>query len=487
MRAGRSYLGIDVGTSVTKAVLVAESGVLLGVEAADTHVTSPRAGWFEEDPDEVFASVATVVRNLVDRTGVRPAAVGITGQGDGLWLGDDGGRPVRPAVSWMDSRAADILTGWQGDGLVDDAFHRTGNVMFPGSAGPLLAWFAAHEPESLLAAATAGYCKDLLMQRLTGVRATDASDASLPFLDPMTRTYDTELLDRLGLADVAHLLAPVHEPLPVGELGRGAADALGLAAGTPVTCGPFDLPACAAGAGLSTAGAGLVTIGTTLACQVLVESVDLVGEPAGMTLATGTPGRWLRAMPAMVGTAALDWLLGIVGQRHTNLDTVLGESPLGANGVTCLPYFSPAGERAPFLAPQARASFDRLSMQTSTADLVRATCEAIAYVARQCFEAAGLDGEVAACGGGAGSAAWLQLFADVLGRPVHVAPRPETGARGAVVGAVRALGHDVDLTALTASEHVVVPDPARVRRYAQEYAAYGERVAAARRNWRTAC
>lgn len=478
----RGYLGIDVGTSVTKAVLLDAAGHTLAVESAGTKLRSPEPGWFEEDPDEVLDAVATVVRTVAARVGVTPVAIGITGQGDGLWLADALGRPVRAAVSWMDSRAAGVLARWEADGLLEYAFRCTGNVMFPGSAAPLLAWFAANEPRSLDAAATAGYCKDLLMQRLTGVRATDASDASLPFLDPRTRTYDLDLVDRLGLADRAALLAPVHEPLPVGELRPDAARLLGLPAGTPVTCGPFDLPACAVGAGVATPGDGLVVIGTTLACQVLVDALDVTGEPAGMTLAAPTSGQWLRAMPAMVGTAALDWVLRVVGQEHTRLDTLLAESPVGAHGVTCLPYFSPAGERAPFLAPRARARFDRLSLQTSVPDLVRATCEAIAYAARQCFDAAGLVGEVSACGGGAGSTRWVQVFADVLARPVRLAPRPETGARGAVVSAVRVLRHEVD-TGWTSPGQVVEPRADSAARYAEEYARYCERVAAARSEW----
>src|SRR5690606_10017060 len=106
----------------------------------------------------------------------------------------------------------------------------------------------------------------------------------------------------------------------------------------------------------------------------------------------------------------------------------------------CLPYFSPAGERAPFVEPRMRGHFDGMTVQTEAADLVRATCEGIAYAARQCLEAAGLNGEVAICGGGAKSAVWLQMVADVLGRPVRVAPQPETGARGAVLSALRASG-----------------------------------------------
>lgn len=476
------YLGVDVGTSVTKAAIFDEHGELRAVQTRRTRLDSPAEGWFEQDPGEVVESVAAVVRGAVVAVGQAPTVIGLTGQGDGVWLVDEAGHAVRPAISWMDGRAAGILRRWIADGVVDKAFRHTGNTMFPGSAAPVLAWLAEHEPASLERAATAGYCKDVVMQRLTGMRATDASDASLPFLAPATRRYDPEVLAWCGLSDWADLLALVATPIPTGELTGEAASLLGLPVGTPVTAGPFDLPACALGSGVDRPGDGHIIVGTTLACQVLTDVVDTKGEAAGMTLATATPGRWLRAMPAMVGTAAIDWVLDLIGQSHDALDGLLGASPPGAHGVTCLPYFSPAGERAPFLEPGARAGFDRLTVQTSKADVVRAACEAVAYAARHCFEAAGLDGDVAMCGGGARSATWLRIFADVLGRPVRLAPQPETGARGAVLAALRALGHEVDVAAWTEPHGVVEPGPDAAY-YADGYQAYRGRVDAAREAW----
>ncbi|MGH3658110.1 MAG: FGGY family carbohydrate kinase [Micromonosporaceae bacterium] len=484
------YLGIDIGTSVTKAAVFDQAGQLQAVESRRTRLDSPAEGWFEQDPDDVLDSVAAVARAAVAKTGQVPSVVGLTGQGDGVWLVDADGRPVRPAISWMDGRAVAILRQWLARGVVEKVFRQTGNTMFPGSAGPILAWLAEHEPDSLARASTAGYCKDVVMQRLTGVRATDASDASLPFLDPGTGTYHTEALGWCGLSQWSHLLAPVTTPAPVGELTTQAAELLGVPAGTPVTSGPFDLPASALGSGVDTPGEGHIIVGTTLACQVYVDAADTGGEAAGMTLAAYPAGTgeaaqraWLRAMPAMVGTAAIDWVLDLIGQPHTALEDLLAASPAGAHGVTCLPYFSPAGERAPFLEPRARAQFDRLTVQTTKPDLVRASCEAVAYAARHCFEAAGLDGEVAMCGGGTRSGAWLQMFADALGRPVRLAPQPETGARGAVIAALRTLGHPVDMAAWTAPHGVVEPGPDATY-YADGYAGYRARVDAARETWK---
>ncbi|ADD43720.1 FGGY-family carbohydrate kinase [Stackebrandtia nassauensis] len=480
------YLGIDIGTSVTKAAAFDDDGRLVAVKGTPTRMSTPAEGFYEQDIDEVVASVAEVAAATATAAGGIPTAIGLTGQGDGVWLVDADGQAVRPAISWMDGRAASILTDWLADGTVAKAFRRTGNTMFPGSAGPILAWLDQHEPESLDRAATAGYCKDVVMQRLTGVRATDTSDASLPFLDPATRRYDPEVLEWCGIGHRASLLAPVAEPLPVGKLTDAAAARLGLPSGITVTSGPFDLPACALGSGIVTPGDGHLIIGTTLACQVLVDHVDTDVEPNGLTLATGTPNRWLRAMPAMVGTAAVDWVLKLIGRDHQALETLLADSPLGARGVTCLPFFSPAGERAPFLEPAARAGFDRVTIQTEPSDLVRATCEAVAFAARHCFEAAGLTGELAMCGGGTASPTWLKIFADVLNRPLKLAPQPETGARGAALAARRIAEPAASLSEWTTPEGVVEPDPIRAAEYEHRYAAYRARVDAARLTWKEA-
>jgi sugar (pentulose or hexulose) kinase len=213
-----------------------------------------------------------------------------------------------------------------------------------------------------------------------------------------------------------------------------------LTAGIPVVAAPYDLPACAWGAGVTGVGDGLLIIGTTLACEVVVDAVDTTGEPCGLTLATRFDRRWLRAMPAMVGAAALDWVLALVGAGVDDLPGLLAASPAGAHGVTVLPFLAEAGERAPFVEPRARARVDGLHLATRPADVVRAAAEGIAYAARHCLSAAGLTGELVVCGGGAASGPWLQIFADVLGHPLRGLAGDEVGARGAVLAARQLTG-----------------------------------------------
>jgi erythritol kinase (D-erythritol 1-phosphate-forming) len=476
-----ALIGVDVGTTVTKAVAFDLAGTVLARAARPTVLDRVGAGRYEQDTDQVVESVLAVLGELRHQVPGPVSAIGVTGQGDGLWLVDSAGRPVRPAISWLDARSTPVLDRWAADGLLDTAYRRTGNYLFPGASGPLLAWLDAHEPAALDRAATAAYCKDVVLQRLTGVRATDPSDASAPFLDPRSRAYDEDLIAACGLAHRRDLLAPVRVA-PHGPLSAAAAAATGLPAGTRVVAAPYDLPASAWGAGVRAVGAGLLIVGTTLACQVLRDEVDTTGEPSGLTLSTWQPGRWLRALPAMVGTAALDWVLRLVGAAIADLPALLERGR--ADGLTVLPFFAEAGERAPFVAPRARARIDGLHLGTEPADLVRATCEAIAYSARHCLTAAELSGELAVCGGGAGSAQWAQIFADALGRPVRVLAGEEIGARGAALAALSALGgSDPPAPGWHPAGRWYEPGPVARDRYEAGYARYLEQIAQARPSW----
>ncbi|MFE5858443.1 FGGY family carbohydrate kinase [Streptomyces sp. NPDC056500] len=462
-----AFIGIDAGTSMVKAVAFDEHGQPLHTESRPLRLDI-QDGRVEQDMDEVYGAVQEVTAALTARIG-QPALVGLTGQGDGVWLVDESGRGVRPAISWMDGRARDLVEEWQAAGIVDTVYRRTGSAVFPGCPGPVLAWLDRYEPAALDAAAAAVSCKDMVFQRLTGVRATDVSDASMPFLDPRTRNYSDEVVASLGLTHRRRLLPAISDPIAVAELPSGA----------PVTSGPYDLAACAEGAGVTSPGDGLLIVGTCLAALVVTRELDLAGEPAGLHISIDRREQWLRAMPAMVGTAALDWVLGITGVSHSEVNAVLDATTPGARGVRALPYFAPSGERAPFVEPRLRAQFTGVSLETTREDLVRAVCEGIGFAARHCLEAAGLTGSPTLCGGGTRSSAWTRLFADVLGRPLRIA-EGEVGARGAVLSAARRCGTELDTARWTAPVEVVEPDPARTVFYAKAYEDHLEQLTAAR-------
>lgn len=468
------YVGIDVGTSMVKAAAFDTTGRELAVASRPVELTL-HGGVVEQDMEEVYGAVVAVLGEVTGRVPEPVELAGLTGQGDGVWLVDGEGRPVRAAASWMDGRAHELVDRWLADGTFEKVFRRTGSAMFPGCPGPLLAWLDRHEPKALDAAEAALYCKDMVFQRLTGAGpATDVSDASMPFLDPRTRTYDDRVVELLGLAHRRGLLAPVSDPVATAE-ARGE----GLPSGTRIANGPYDLPACALGAGVTSPGDGLLIVGTCLASLVATTELDLGGEPAGLYISTDRPGHWLRAMPAMVGTAALDWVLSTTGVRHDEVDGLLAGTPPGAHGVRVLPYFAPSGERAPFVEPRLRAELTGVSLESTRGDLVRATCEGIGYAARHCLEAAGLTGSLAVCGGGTRSSAWMRLLADVLGRPLRIV-EGEVGARGAVLAAAERYGVGLDARAWTKPTAVVEPDRERAAFYTGGYAEHLDRLAQAR-------
>ncbi|MDQ4007269.1 MAG: carbohydrate kinase [Actinomycetota bacterium] len=480
-----TYLGVDIGTTITKAALFDGSGTAVAVTERPTRLERAAPNRVEQEADDVLHSVGAVVTDVLSSTDApAPALLAITGQGDGCWLVDEHGHAVRRAISWMDGRAGAILARWERDGTAEGVFRATGNALFPGSMACLLRWLDEHEPESLDRAATAGYCKDMVFQRLTGVRTTDPSDASSPFGDPDGHGYADNALKLCRLDHRADLLAPVSRPVPLAPLDAVGAALITLPEGTPAVAGPFDLAACPVGAGVREPGDGLLVIGTTLGCAVLTEHVDRTAYPAGMHLATAAPNRWVRVLPAMVGCAVLDWTLRMVGMTHDDLEPALTASGPGANGVEMLPYLAPSGERAPFVDPRAHGQLTGLQLGTTREDVVRATCEGIALAARDCFAATELTGRLMVCGGGAQSRPWLQVIADVLQRPLHVAPSPNVGSRGAVLGALAAAGPAVNVEDWTRADDVVRPQQALAGHYDEAFARYRAHQDAARALWR---
>ncbi|WP_329173848.1 FGGY-family carbohydrate kinase [Streptomyces sp. NBC_01477] len=467
-------IGVDIGTSVTKAVAFDGDDRVLAQATRRSRLDRLPGGRVEQDLAHVLRTVGDVVRETAGRCDRPPAALALTGQGDGLWLRDEQGLATRPPISWMDGRASSYVTRWLADGTVREVHRHTGSGMFPGSHAPLLAWLQEHEPGTLERSAVAGYCVDAVAQHLTGRVCVDASDATLPFLRPHDRTYAAEALAACGLSEQARLLAAPAAPGTVLALDARGAELLGLPRGLPVVAGPYDLPATAVGSGVQDVGDGLLIVGTTLAAQVLTDQVRIrpEAEPAGMWLCTPDRGRWLRAMPAMVGTAGLEWALSLTGATTGDLEDLLGASPPGANGVTCLPFLSEAGERAPFVAPGARGRLDGLTLGHGRADVVRAVCESIGYAARHCLEAAGLTRTLMACGGGTRSRAWTQLLADVLGRPVRVPDTREVGALGVVLTARRSLGERDSSRPRPGGFRTVAPRPEAGARYERGYQDY---------------
>ncbi|MEU5882547.1 FGGY-family carbohydrate kinase [Spirillospora sp. NPDC047279] len=482
---------VDAGTTMIKVVGYDGSGAELTVVRQPTEVRRPRSGWVEQDMDAVWRAVVRGVRQVVEVTGADVEYVALTAQGDGSWLVDAAGRPTGPAILWNDGRAAPLVERWTESGVLRQAFRVNGSLAFAGVPNAILTWLREHDPDRVERSAATLTCGGWIFSCLTGVVAADGSDASVPFMDIRDRSYSPELLRLYGM-DWARRLLP--ELLPddrrAAGLAPGAADELGLAAGTPVVMAPYDVAATAIGVGSVEVGQSCVILGTTLCTETVVDAADLDGEPSGLTVAMGLPGRYLRAFPTLAGGQVIDWacrLLGF-GDDPGGLSELAAAAPAGANGLVFLPYLSPAGERAPFLDPRARGAFHGLTVDHDRADLARAVLEGLSLVVRDCLAAAGTTPtELRVSGGGSASPQWLGLMADVTGVPVVRTADAEPGARGAFITGLLATGR-----AATAGEavaaHVRVgdgyePDPGRAAFYGRLYRTFLEVREAAAATW----
>lgn len=476
-----SVIGLDVGTSRVKAVRFDRSWRAVVTADETTAVAHPRSGWSEQDMDEVWSAAARVVAKVAAEdiggtgdtgaTGDTVELVAVTGQGDGCWLVDGDGAPVRPAMLWNDARSASVVEAWERDGTLARTFATTGNDGSPGVANGQLRWLAEHEPEVLARARTLLSCGSWVHQQLTGSRVLDVSEAANPFLDVRTGGYDDGLLEAYGLLAQRRLLPPVvsgHDR--VGALTAGAARSVGLPAGTPVVLAPYDVVATARGSGVARPGQAFAVLGTTLCVGVLGTDPRLDRPPNGLTLPTGTPGSWLVAYATMAGTEVLDWMATLMGLAGAvELIDLAARSTLPVEDPDALPlvapYFSPAGERSPFRSSRVRGAVTGLTTGTTRADVARATVDGLTLAVLDCFDACGGAESLAVSGGGARSGLWCQSISDAVGVPVHRVDSSEAGALGAALTGAAELDLFPDIA--TAVEQVVGlgdtfdPDPGR--------------------------
>lgn len=466
---------VDAGTTVIKAVAYGGDGREVAVARRPTRIGSPRAGFAEQDMDEVWDAAAATLREAAGGRDVELIAV--TGQGDGCWLVDADGRPTGPAVLWSDGRAAAIVARWQREGRTERAFRINGAVGFAGLPHAILAWLAQHEPDRVAASRTALTCGGWLFRCLTGEAGIDESEAAAPWLDVATRQYSDEILALFDMPWAGRLRPRLRrDDERVAGLGLPAADRLGLRAGLPVVMAPYDLAATSLGAGAVAERQACAILGTTVSTQVVTSSADLTGRPAGLTIPLGVDGLCLRALPTLAGTPVLAWAARLLQLPDEAALCALadGVAP-GAAGLSFLPYLSPAGERAPFVDPQARGSFAGLSLDHDRGHLARAVLEGLGYAIRECLDVAGpAPARLHACGGGATNRAWCQLIADVTGIPVVRTVDDEVGARGAFCYGQVATGRVADHAAAVASfvraDDELTPDPDRHAAYDELFA-----------------
>jgi len=441
------FLGIDVSTTGAKALLIDETGAVVSSATTALSLSTPKPLWSEQDPHDWWDGVVHSIRQALtraDETGEFNSArdliraVGLTGQMHGLVLLDDAGAVLRPAILWNDQR-----TGEQCETITERVgFKRllalTGNPALTGFTAPKVLWVRKHEPEIYAEVAQILLPKDYIRYRLTEAYGTDkAGAAGTLLLNIKTRTWSPEVLDALEIPEA--WLPETHEgPEITGEISDEAAEATGLKAGTPVVGGGGDQAAGAVGVGAVEPGIVSLALGTS--GVVFASTAEPFIEEQGRLHAFchAVPETW-HLMGVMLSAAgSLQWYRDTLAPDVT-FDALLEPAkdiPAGAEGLFFLPYLT--GERTPYPDPLARAGFVGLTVRHTQAHLTRAVLEGVAFGLRDSMELileAGLGEikQIRVSGGGAKSALWRQILADVLGYELVTVNTTEGAAYGAAL------------------------------------------------------
>ena len=475
-------LGLDLGTSSAKAVVVGTDGQVLAQASAGYAVTSAAVGYAESEPADWWSAVTACAREAVHAAGVRPAAIGLSGQMHGLVMASAAGEALRPALLWADSRATGALHAYRL--LGSGALARLANPLAPGMTGPLLMWIAEHEPRTYTEARWALQPKDWLRARLTGEVHAEPSDASASLLyDVMGDRWDREVVSALGLD--ASLLAPLlpSAGAPAGRLVTGAATELGLPAGIPVAAGAADTAAAALGGGV---GPGDIQLTVGTGAQVIRPLVAPVSRAdAGVNLyRSANPGGWYQMGATLSAGLSLNWVREIMNVSWAELYASAGH-PGRANDPIFVPHLS--GERTPYSDPGLRGSWTALSLADDRTSLLRSALEGAAFAIGDALDAL-IAGQHPPClrlaGGGTLAAGWRQLLADVLGVPLHAVDVSAASGRGAALLGAHAAGllsfEEIQGPLAPTARLAAEPDPTRAAFHAERHARFRRIVSALR-------
>lgn len=442
------FLGIDSSTTATKAILIDDAGSVIGVASSTYGYETPKPLWSEQQPMLWWTGTVNSIRQVLAETGIDPTAVsaiGLTGQMHGLVLLDAVGDVLRPAILWNDQRTGaecdEIRTIIGQQRLIDI----TGNDALTGFTAPKIVWVKNHEPEIYGRIAHILLPKDYVRYHLTGEFATDkAGGSGTQLFNVAQRNWSDEVVTALGI-DRAWLPQTFEGTAVTGTLTPAAAKVTGLPAGIPVVGGGGDQAANAVGTGAVVDGVVALSLGTS--GVVFVSSDEPVVEPDGRLHAFchAAPGKW-HLMGVMLSAAgSLRWFRDTAapGTEFSDLVDAAGKVPAGCDGLFFLPYLT--GERTPHPDPLARGAFVGLTVRHTRNHLTRSVLEGVAYGLRDSFElmkAAGITriNQVRISGGGAKSALWRQILADVFQAELVTVNTAEGAAYGAALLAATGTG-----------------------------------------------
>ncbi|WP_315724920.1 MULTISPECIES: xylulokinase [unclassified Bradyrhizobium] len=477
------YLGIDLGTSAVKTILVDDAQRVVASRSHALTIDVPQSGWAEQDPATWIAAVFATLDSLKADHPHEMAAVegiGLSGQMHGPVLLDADMNPLRPCILWNDGRSARECTVLERRWPALRA--TTGNKAMPGFAAPKLLWIADHEPEIFAATRLVLLTKAYVRLVLSGEAIEDVSDASGSlWLDVVRRDWSDEGLAATGLTRT-QMPRLVEGCAEAGRLRHDLTQRWGMSKRPLIAGGAGDNPAGAIGIGAVRPGATFITLGTSGAVITPVESVTANPGRIVHTFCHAIPAMWLQAGAMLSAGSCLAWISQLLGASEAELLAPLGSRPAAPSPVSFLPYL--AGERTPHDDTNVRGLLDGLSHATGRSAIVQAVLEGVAFALADCRDVLTDTGlviaEADAIGGGSRSDLWLAILANVLNIPIH---RLAEGETGAAFGAAR-------LARLAATGEAIASvciAPARTATFSPEpalAAAYAERLPHWRRLYR---
>jgi xylulokinase len=452
------YIGLDLGTSGLKGVLIGDDQVVLAEATAPLTVQRPAEGWSEQRPADWIAAAETVLDVLAAHGLGQVRGIGLSGQMHGATLLDASDQVLRPCILWNDTRSHEEAAELDGDPM----FRRlTGNIVFPGFTAPKLNWVQRHEPAIRDKVARVLLPKDYLRLWLTGGHVAEMSDAAgTAWLDTGRRDWSDDLLAATGL-NRSHMPALVEGSEVSGQLRDGLADRWGLPKGVIVAGGGGDNAASGVGVGVVRAGEAFVSLGTSGVLFAANDGYQPDPATAVHTFCHALPGTWHQMGVILAATDALNWFARLAGTDAAALTGGLGA--LQAPGKTIfLPYLG--GERTPLNSASVRGAFTGLEHATDREAATRAVLEGVAFAIRDSRDALAATGTrigtLLAVGGGSRSDYWLKLIATALGVPVAL---PVAGDFGGAFGAARlalmaATGAGAEIATMPKIARVIEPD-----------------------------
>ncbi|WP_302326648.1 xylulokinase [Enterocloster lavalensis] len=432
-------MGIDLGTSSVKVLLIDSSGIILGVRANSYEIQSRHPGWAEQDMDLLWEATASTIKELLTGTGIDPIqikGIGLSGQMHGLVLLNRERQLIRPAIIWIDQRSASYLEAMSRSEIYRQFQEITLNTPGTGFYVSSLLWLKEQEPENYRKIWKALLPKDYIRYRLCGKIGTEETDASGTLIfDTSKRLWARDLAERVGID--SQIFPDCYTSCETaGTVTLQCARATGLAPGTPVMFGGGDQPMQAVGNGIISPGTVCANIGTGSQLSCVVDR-PLFDKAYRTNTFCHVQGMWTIMGASLNGGIALNWLRDnfFQGNGYASLNRYIDDVPAGSDGLIFLPYL--AGERSPHMDSKARAIFFGLTLRHNYKHFARAVMEGITFSLREAMEIfleLGISCEkVVASGGGAKSRSWLQIQADILGKEIYTSRCTQEACLGAAI------------------------------------------------------